>query len=683
MHRVVLLLAASLAVGVGCGGGDSKGAKSAADTDDSDKGLGEYVFNHGGAGMMKAGDDDGTAAASPDSLHFSAITKDSPVKLDGVLGEWPVRVPAQQTISGAPKATFSVALQYDDKKIYIGGEALDDTFVRTSKFGDGEDRASLLIAFPTSGGAPAAYEIAFYAGKPGESVGSVRFDSGSLKGTVVPGSKIVEAPIQGGYSFEASIPWTAIPEAHRTRVGLRGAGRYYDASAPGTIAGVLATGPGDVGAPLQLAALATEAELSMVENLLVPNGLVGQQPVVDRVADIAGDSMKERVVVYGKFLVVCGSSYLGGTKYYYKDLGGELTDLQLRDVTGRGKADIILRRRFPYESTTREWLEILSAFGADTEPVVTFAHEIAVTSGAKKIADSVRVSGGHVEVKADAATGWDSSSYTETVPSDVEPVLLPWGAVTAQSFKFDGHRFSKGNEITQTPQGTAAMAAPTAAAIRPVEPPTPKVRAGGDLSKSLFDLYKKERGVSTDVKPKADLSVNVGGDGRPERVVLIGKDIVVFGPGYKDGQSYSYVTISDAFDVREMVARDVTGDGNADLDVRVVVRRTAPGSRDPVDLDVLLVYQVQGDAITRIFAIETGRTQGKNRVQGLVQFIPSSNGKAFDIDAQPGRVTGWTEKSYPWGQEQPGSGSLEPVLLPWGGIAHVRYSWNGSAFTKL
>ncbi len=393
--------------------------------------------------------------------------------------------------------------------------------------------------------------------------------------------------------------------------------------------------------------------------------------------------MKERVVVYGKYLVVCGSSYLGGTKYYYKDLGGELTDLQLRDVTGRGKADIVLRRRFPYESTTREWLEILSAFGSDTEPVVTFAHEIAVTSGAKKIADSVRVGGGHVDVKADAATGWDSSSYTETVPTDVEPVLLPWGAVTAQSFKFDGQKFLKGKEVTQTPQGTAAAAAPTAAAIRPVEPPTPTVRSGGDMSKSLFDLYKKDRGVSGDTKPKADLSVNVGGDGRPERVVLIGKDIVVFGPGYKDGQSYSYITISDAFEVREMVARDVTGDGNADLDVRVVVRRSASGSRDPVDLDVLLVYQVQGDAIARIFAIETGRTQGKNRVQGLVQFIPSSNGKAFDIDTQPGRVTGWTEKSYPWSQDQPGSGPLEPVLLPWGGIAHIRYSWNGSSFAKL
>ena len=34
--------------------------------------------------------------------------------------------------------------------------------------------------------------------------------------------------VPGGYTFEAMIPWSAFPEAARTRVGLRGALRYYD-----------------------------------------------------------------------------------------------------------------------------------------------------------------------------------------------------------------------------------------------------------------------------------------------------------------------------------------------------------------------------------------------------------------------------------------------------------------------
>jgi hypothetical protein len=43
---------------------------------------------------------------------------------------------------------------------------------------------------------------------------------------------------------------------------------------------------------------------------------------------------------------------------------------------------------------------------------------------------------------------------------------------------------------------------------------------------------------------------------------------------------------------------------------------------------------------------------------------------------------GWNEKSYPWSQDQPGSGPVEPLLLPWGGISSVRYTWNGSAFVR-
>ena len=41
---------------------------------------------------------------------------------------------------------------------------------------------------------------------------------------------------------------------------------------------------------------------------------------------------------------------------------------------------------------------------------------------------------------------------------------------------------------------------------------------------------------------------------------------------------------------------------------------------------------------------------------------------------------GWTEKSYPWQQDAPGSGALEPLLLPWGNLPSLRYAWNGTTF---
>ena len=254
----------------------------------------------------------------------------------------------------------------------------------------------------------------------------------------------------------------------------------------------------------------------------------------------------------------------------------------------------------------------------------------------------------------------------------------------SQTWRWDGARFSKGKEVAQKEQMPSGGTAEHPSPVHPPEPPTPKVSKGGDLSARVLDQYRKDRGVGTEVTAKVDLRVQVAGDGRPERVVLIGRDIVVFGPGFKNGLAYAYITLSqfaEANDVKDLSARDLTGGGAADIIVRGV-RHLSGGSGESVDSEVLFVYEVRTDAINRVFAIETGREEGGKRVQGLVQFIPAAGGKSFEVLAAPGRATGWTEKTYPWTQDQPGSGTVEPLLLPWSGISNVRYAWNGTMFAK-
>lgn len=219
---------------------------------------------------------------------------------------------------------------------------------------------------------------------------------------------------------------------------------------------------------------------------------------------------------------------------------------------------------------------------------------------------------------------------------------------------------------------------------KPPEPPTPTVKTNTDLGKAMLDKFKADRGIAASERPKFDAEVHVDGDARSERVVVFGRDICVFGPGFKGGTAYAYITLSqftaDA-DVKDVAVRDLTGDGAADITVRGV-RHVAAAGQGNVEMDVLFIYQVKSEAITRVFGIETGREEaGGKRVQGMVQFIPAAGGKGFDVDVSPGRATGWTDKTYPWAQDQPG-GSLEPLLLPWGGISHLRYSWNGTTFAK-
>ena len=660
-HLPLLLLAASL---VACGGGASTGP-AAKGPSQEDRDFAAYAATHNIQTLEGGGGD--AVEVTADGLRLEALDKDKPMKLDGVMDEWPAPAKATTVVKGTTKAGLRIALQYDDAKLYVGADVSD------SKFEAGKDHVLLVFAVPTPGGGYVPYELAFYAGKPGDSEGSVRW----ARGGNVPRAKIVEAPSGAGYSFEATVPWASLPEMRATRVGVHGMAAYVDGD------GTIATGPGDAQHPRDMAWVPSEPELALIEQMLRPKGLTKRAPDVELVADLTGDGQRERVAVWESYVTICGAAYLGGTGFFFRDLQGQLVKLEARDVTGRGRADVVLRRKQSVGDAEREYLEVLSAPNATEEPRVTFAHEIAVRQSEHRIDNAVHLARGEIEVTVEPTTTWDQLTYREPIASDVEPILFPWGGVRSQTYKFDGTKFSKKGELTQREQAPpAGNATPDRPPPHPAEPPTPKVGKGGDLSAQVLDQYRQDRGA-TGVAPAFDLKVQVTGDGRPERVVLVGRDIVVFGPGFKGGSGYAFLTLqqfADAADIKDVSARDLTGDGGADVIVRGVRRVTADGG--PVDVDVLFVYSVKPDAITRIFGIETAREQHGKRVQGLVQFIPSSNGKSFDVLSAPGRATGWTEKSYPWQQDVPGSGQLEPVLLPWGGIGSVRYTWNGSAFVK-
>ena len=421
----------------------------------------------------------------------------------------------------------------------------------------------------------------------------------------------------------------------------------------------------------------------MIEQFLAPKGLTKASPSFDAVADLTGDGVRERIAVFDHYLTICGSSYLGGTGFFFRDLGGELVRLDVRDATGRGKGDVVVRRRASVGDGTREYLEVLSAMSNADEPQ---RHVRARDRGAP-VRQAHRQLGAPLarrdrgERRAGDELGRALVPGADRERRRADPVSVGRRTLADVALgRIALHEGQGGRPEGADPGGGTVDHPPP----HPAEPPTPKVARGGSLSASMLDQYRRDRGVAGDAPPKSDLRVQVTGDARPERVVLIGRDIVVFGPGFKGGTGYSFVTLAqfaDPADVTEMSARDLTGDGNADLIVRGVRHVSADGGG--VDSEVLFVYQVSGDAITRIFGIETARERSNKRVQGLVQFIPAPGNKTFDVLSAPGRATGWTEKTYPWAQDSPGGGDIEPLLLPWSGIDSVRYRWNGSQFAKL
>ena len=235
--------------------------------------------------------------------------------------------------------------------------------------------------------------------------------------------------------------------------------------------------------------------------------------------------------------------------------------------------------------------------------------------------NAVHLANKEIEVTYDPAVGWDATSYKQPRASDTEPVILPWGQVKSQTFKFDGTKFAKASEVAQQACCRRRPGDPDHAGAA-LDHARPRSRRATDapcstpaaISPSSSSRTTAPIAARSEVRPQASTSqVHVDGDPRPERVVLlVGRDIVVFGPGFKGGNAYAYITLSqfaDAGDIEEMTARDLTGDGAADLVVRGVRHVSAQGA-GTIDMHVMFVYQLKNEVITRVFGIETARAPG-------------------------------------------------------------------------
>jgi P-type Ca2+ transporter type 2C len=612
------------------------------------------------------------------------------IKIDGVPREWPsAMVDLGKVIQGSPRSDLGMrgALAYDDENLYVAAEIKDNHFVHTSPCADGEDHAALVIAFPKPAGGFALHEIELYPGDPGKIAGCVKRKGGGP----VAGARIVEAPkgVPGVMTFEALIPWRTFAEAALVRAGLRGALRYYDGD--GRIQNVLSTSTEVT--PVDLPRLPIEPEQSLADGLLKERGIT-HGPTHDRYADVAGDAMLERVLVFDRYLVVLGPHFRQGKEYYFADLvvdssAGQLPLFELRDVNGDGKADVVVRRRIPVGDGYREVAQVFAVVANDTlEPI--FTHEVGIKTPVGSITNDLKFTteGGKpgIIIGAGTSSGLNAANYHEAAEPSMEPLLLPWGTIKAQVYQFAARGFAKVREEKQAPKamaGRVAAAEPEMSLAAAARPPTTD-----ELQEQLYALYKKERKVGKNDRPRFDVAADFAEDSQNERLLLHGRDLVVFGRGYKKGVGYAYISLdqfTDAKDILDVTARDLTGDGKSEIIVRGVLRSTPPkemgfDKSTVVDREVVLVYEVTSQGIQRVFGAETGRAIGAQRVQGGVALLPGPRG--LDLELRPGLAFGWTDRTYPFNQDTGKVGGMEPLILPWGGAAPVRYRWDGTAFTR-
>lgn len=611
-------------------------------------------------------------AASPSPLRADLV-EGRAVKLDGVPKEWAAGLDELgEVVKGKPERgdlSAKAVLAYDDTYLYVAADVVDDRLV------GGSDRVVVVLGFP--GGA--TQELSLYPGEPGKSAGEAKH-----MGSVVAGAKVIEAPESDGYTLEARIPWAAIPGASEVRVGLR-AGLFVHDGDGGAVDGIV--GSASVSAFSALAPLWTEPEQALWDGLVKQKGLP-RTPTHDVLADVDGDGSKERLLTFGTYLVALGPRFREGKQYFYGDLGADAANVlrfEPKELTGDGKVELVVVRRFGVEDRYREMLEVLG-FGSDGVPRSLFRHETAVVTEVGAIRNDVRFSpakaGQAIVVGTQAAKGFDRASYHEATETTFPAILLPWGAIRSRRYEVRGGTFVEAS--TETQPVASASAAPSAAPPPSAPPASAKAASTpAELAAKLLAQWKRDRRLAG--TPRVDLSADVTGSAAPERVVLLGRELGVLGAKGSGTSGYATLTLT-AFaaseDITSVTTRDVTGDGKAEILVRGVQRAPAPKPLDggTLDREVLFVFDTSQGTPKRIFAAEVGLSHGPKRLSATARFLDAKTGRELEVAAD--KPTGWTQATYPFAADTGPVGGVEPLPLPWSDDKTVRYRWSGSAFTR-
>jgi hypothetical protein len=568
------------------------------------------------------------------------------VRVDGALRDW--RNARFTPLGEGDDASMRFAIGHDARGFYIAAEVRDERVVRTARPGTSED----AIIFTFAQGRRAS-DVYLFSGVSGQAASAAIGPAGARRVSAISGAEVVEGPLPrgGGYVLEAFIPFSAIPGSDRWQEA-RGSIRLRDVDreARPEVEAEPALTTADALVPF----IAEGGADGGLDEFLSSRGLGVVRPTRDLRGDVAGDEQPERVVVVDRFVLVMGPGYRGGAGYSFHELAvtaaRDVREANLVDLTGDGKAELVLVLRQRNEHGERDLWQAMSLSGDSPRPI--FAIEVRKATSAGSIEARVQVRRGRgaptIELTTGRAQGLDAQSYREAPASDVEAILLPWGPVLSRSYRWDGRTFAQTGERPnpryEPPREEAPVPQPQAQ--RPPPPEAPN-------ADRLLDVFRQRNNIASNARPRFRLRANFAGDDEPESALVYGRLLVLVGPGIQNGTSWLHYEIpveADA-DLLNVEGADVTGDGRAELLFRI--RQTI----GEVRRELLIIHTITERGFPRVLQVEVAREQGRDSVRNEV----STAGGRLAI--RPGRALGWSAERWPFTPDS--SDGVEPLLLPW------------------
>lgn len=583
----------------------------------------------------------------------------SGVRIDGSLGDW--RGLRMRSLGSGANGSMKYALGYDDAALYLAAQVLDDALVRTPSPGRGEDAVVITLVIPTDSGTRVV-ELWLFPGVVGEQ------GAASLMGTPggglssIAGVQVVEGPLERGtgYVLEARVPWASVPGGDQW-VGGAGSITLHDVDRGGR-SNDISSARFDPAHPESLPRLAPSGiAAATLESYMSSRGL-STAPRFDLRGDVAGDRRHERVAIVDTTVVVLGPGFRNGTSYSFAPLpvvrSSDVVSAELKDATGDGKAELLVIARQQNDLGARDVLLVFD-FVTD-QPRRIFAIDVRkqVREGEVSVTLQVKPAKRNkpptIQVSVGTARGVNAGNFRVANEAGTEPLLLPWGEVSERVYQWDGSRFvvasqkDNANHVAEASASTPQVASVFVAPEEPAAPP------GVD---DLIDAFRKAQRIARNVEPRLKRNANVAEDERVEQLMLFDKSLLVIGPGYRDGRGFFFyeLPVNNADDIQRVFAADVTGDGRAEIFVRV---RQWIGD---VKRELLYVHQLEGNELKQLLVTEVRRAHEDNAVGNIVRL--RWHGPQATLVIYPGHAQGWSQANYPYVTDT--SDGTDALLLPW------------------
>lgn len=607
------------------------------------------------------------------------------VRIDGWLREWNVSEFA--SIGNPGRARLRVALSPGEQGLYIAASVDDDHVVRTRRASLAEDAIVVQVACPGADGNLVATELTLFAGIANLTAATLTAGPVGGAASAPRGASIVEMATSSGYDLEAFVPWAAVPGA-RDYARARALARMHDVDATSGAATDVSSAPRATAPDSLPRVVGTAGELFPFSSFLRAKRITAADVELDLRGNFSGDATPERILVASGTLAIFGARYSNGREFDYADLGfsrGAFSDARAIDFDGDGRVELaIVTERGEGNTTVRE-LRVFRFPGDQIVPL--FTAEIGLVSGGVTLASSYSVvprdgAGPAIRIAGAEQTG-TGTRRAHAAGNQVVPLFLASSGVLARTYAFTATTWSMVNEERPAPVA-APTTAPSTTSTSGTRPATTTTTAatttqtstaparGAFSAAPLLAAARRDRSIAESVPDRFATTADLVEDARAEEIHTLGRTLVVVGPGYRGGAGYFALDlgVTDPSQVVGVSARDVTGDGKAEIWVNVRQPVGPPGTY----LEIVIFYRMTSEGLAPILTAQLAVGDSDHSVRNDARVVGS--GRTLQLALSPGTATGFDARTFPFtSTATPG---MTTLLLPWRDHEQ-RYRWTGSA----